>query len=218
MTPQPVEERKEQRKGRSDAAGGPDRSATLPCRGPAPWSGINRAGFTLFEVMVAVFLLAMVSSMIYSILNVSIKFSEKGENRILEFEREQGLLGLLERQIKNGWYDEQKKEVDITAEETMLRVVTRAPLLYPHAGVVVAVYRYDPQSSELYYLEKRDFYNTEYGSEYVPAFDEMQLLLEDCPPLSFAYEEDSSAVTVNYGDREMQFTPWCQVETREDVI
>ena len=198
--------------------GGPDAAGCEPCRGPAPWAWNNRAGFTLFEVMVAVFLLAMVSSMIYSILNVSIKFSEKGENTILAFEREQGLLGLLERQIKNGWYDEQKKEVDITAEETMLRIVTRAPLLYPHAGVVVAVYRYDPQNSELYYLEKRDFYNTDYGSEYVPPLDEMQLLMEDCPPLSFAYEEDSSAVTVNYDDRELQFTPWCQVEIREDVI
>jgi prepilin-type N-terminal cleavage/methylation domain-containing protein len=187
--------------------------------GPAvPGAATKAAGFTLFEVMVAVFLLAMVSSMIYSILNVSIRFSEKGEESILAAEREQGLLGLLERQIKNGWYDEQKKEVDITAEETLLRVVTRAPFFYPQAGVVVAVYRYDPDSANLYYLEKRDFYNIEYNSEYVPDLDDMRLLVEDCPPVSFAYEAGGSAVTVNYGDREFQFTPWCQVETRQDVI
>lgn len=185
---------------------------------PYPPGMARQQGFTLFEVMVAVFLLAMVSSMIYSILNVSIRFSEKAEKSILLLEREQGLTGILQRQIKNGWYDGQKKEVAIAADDTMLRIVTRAPLLYPLAGVVLAVYRYDPESATLYYLEKRDFYNIDYDDEYVPAYEDMQVLVENCLPLSFAYEEDSSAVTVLYDDREFSFTPWCQVETRTDAI
>ncbi|RJX33796.1 MAG: prepilin-type N-terminal cleavage/methylation domain-containing protein [Desulfurivibrio sp.] len=181
-------------------------------------AGAGGKGFTLFEVMVAVFLLTMVSSMIYSILNVSIRFAEKGDNRILLLEREHGLLGILQRQIRHGWYDEQKKQVAIVADDTMLRITTRAPLLYPLAGVVIAVYRYDPDSDTLYYQEKRDFYNIDYAEDYVPALEDMQVLVEDCRPLSFSYEEDSSSVTVIYDDREFNFTPWCQVETRTDEI
>lgn len=176
----------------------------------------KEAGFTLFEVMVAVLLLAMVSSMIYSILNVSIKFTEKGEEKILLLEREQGLLGLLQRQIKSGWYDAKKKEVLITADEETLRVVTRAPLLYPRAGTVLAVYRFDPASSSLYYLEKRDFYNIDYNEDYLPDYDDMMLLLANSAPLSFSYEDDSSAVTVFYDGKEHDFQPWCQVDARED--
>ncbi|MCJ7602968.1 MAG: prepilin-type N-terminal cleavage/methylation domain-containing protein [Desulfobulbaceae bacterium] len=187
-------------------------------KAPYPACMAREKGFTLFEVMVAVFLLAMVSSMIYSILNVSIRFSEKGEKSILLLEREQGLIGILQRQIKNGWYDEQKKEVAIAADDTMLRIVTRAPLLYPLAGVVLAVYRYDPESASLYYLEKRDFFNIDYGDDYVPAYEDMQELVENCRPLSFSYEENSSSVTVLYDGKEFNFTPWCQVETRTDAI
>ncbi|MBI5557594.1 MAG: prepilin-type N-terminal cleavage/methylation domain-containing protein [Deltaproteobacteria bacterium] len=172
-------------------------------------------GFTLFEVMIAVLLLAMVSSMIYSILNVSIRFSEKGEKSILLLERERGLLALLQRQISSGWYDRQKKEVVISAEESVLRVVTRAPLHYPQAGLVLAVYRYDAGSSTLYYQEKRDFYNIDYHSDYVPDFEEMTVLAENCPALSFSYEGNSNSVTVVYDGKEFDFTPWCQVETRE---
>ena len=186
---------------------------------PFPSWRTRERGFTLFEVMVAVLMLAMVSSMIYSILNVSIRFSEKGDNSILQLEREQGLIGILQRQIKNGWYDEQKKQVDIIApDETMLRITTRAPLLYPLAGVVIAVYRYDPDSATLYYLEKRDFYNIDYNEDYVPAYEDMQPLVENCLPLSFSYEENSSSVTVVYDGKEFNFTPWCQVETRTDEI
>ncbi|MBU0908859.1 MAG: prepilin-type N-terminal cleavage/methylation domain-containing protein [Proteobacteria bacterium] len=183
-----------------------------------PDSVAKQKGFTLFEVMVAVLMLAMVSTMIYSILNVSIRFAEKGDKSILLLEREQGLIGILLRQIKNGWYDEQKKEVAIAADDTMLRITTRAPLLYPLAGVVIAVYRYDPDSATLYYLEKKDFYNIDYGEDYVPAFEDMQVLVENCRPLSFSYEENSSSVTVVYDGKEFNFTPWCQVETRTDEI
>lgn len=178
----------------------------------------KRNGFTLFEVIVAMFLLAVISAMIFSILNVSIRFSEKGEKHILLLAREQGLIGLLQRQIKNGWYDEQKKAVDITADDTLLRISTRAPLLYPLAGIVVAVYRYDPERETLYYLEKRDYYNVDYGEEYIPDYIEMQPLIENCRPLFFSYDGNSSAVTVVYDGREYHFTPWCQIGTRTDPI
>ncbi|MBU4262017.1 MAG: prepilin-type N-terminal cleavage/methylation domain-containing protein [Proteobacteria bacterium] len=185
---------------------------------PYPDGMSREKGFTLIEVMVAVLMLAMVSSMIYSILNVSIRFAEKGDKSILLLEREQGLIGILQRQIKNGWYDEQKKAVDIAADDTMLRITTRAPLLYPLAGVVIAVYRYDLESATLYYLEKRDFYNIDYGDDYLPAYEDMQVLVEDCLPLSFSYTDNSSSVTVLYDGKEFNFTPWCQVETRTDAI
>ena len=180
---------------------------------------VEQKGFTLFEVIIAMLLLAMISTMIYSILNVSIRFSEKAEKSIVLMEREQGLIGLLQRQIRNGWYDEQKKDVVIiVADETTLRITTRAPLLYPQAGIVVAVYRYEPESESLYYLEKRDFYNVDYDPDYVPDYDEMQLLLTHCRSLWFSYEENRSAVTVTYEGNEYNFTPWCQNATRSDSI
>lgn len=186
---------------------------TTTARFPLP----GKEGFTLFEVMVAVLLLAMISSMIYSILNVSITFAEKGEKRIIRMEREQGLLNLLQRQIKGAWYDDRLKQVVITADEEILRVVTRAPLLYPYAGTVLALYRYDPDSQTLFYTEKRDFYNQEYD-DYIPEFDEMTALMNNCPLLTFSYPDDSSVVRVGYGEKEFEFWPWCQVQSREDSI
>ncbi|MFZ5760636.1 MAG: PulJ/GspJ family protein [Thermodesulfobacteriota bacterium] len=177
----------------------------------------RQGGFTLFEVMVAVLLLAMVSTMIYSILNVSITFSEKGEKRILALERKLGLLGLLERQIKCAVYDDRSKEVAMSADDTLFRLTTRAPLLYARAETVLAVYRYDPNRNILYYLEKRDFYNAEYEEDYIPDFEEMTVLIPDSPPLSFSYEEGESAVLILVDGEEHVFTPWCQIETRESV-
>ncbi len=178
----------------------------------------TQKGFSLFEVIIAVLLLAIISSMMYSILNVSLRFAEKGEKHILLLARKQGLIGLLQRQIKNSWYDEQKKKVDIIADDTTLRITTREPLLYPEAGIVVAFYRYDLGSEKLYYLEKRDFYNIDYNENYIPELDEMQILVEQCPPLSFAYGANESSVTVYYRDKEYTFSPWCQIETRMNSI
>ncbi|MCB2181679.1 MAG: prepilin-type N-terminal cleavage/methylation domain-containing protein [Desulfobulbaceae bacterium] len=176
----------------------------------------SQSGFTLFEVLIAVLLLAMISSMIYSILNVSIKFAEKGEKKILLMEREQGLLGLLQRQIKSAWYDDKSKQVLINADEERLNVVTRAPLLNPQVGTVLALYRYDPGSATLYYTEKRDFYNIEYADDYAPDYEDMMVLMDNCPPLTFSYPEESSDVTVEYDGSEYEFWPWCQVSSREN--
>ena len=106
----------------------------------------------------------------------------------------------------------------ISADEEILRIVTRAPLLYPHAGVVLAVYRFDSDSATLYYQEKRDFYNVDYEEDYVPDYDEMVVLIEESVPISFSYPDDSSSVVIVYEDMEYEITPWCQVSTREDAI
>lgn len=178
----------------------------------------KESGFTLFEVMVAVLLLAMVSSMIYSILNVSIKFTEKGESQILQMEREHGLLTLLQRQITSAWYDKKQKKVPLSADEHLLRVVTRQSMLYPYNKLVLALYHYDSGNRTLYYTEKRDFYNSDYDEDYVPEPDDMIVLMENCPSLTFTYEDDSSSVTVVYDEKEFEFTPWCQTAARENAI
>ncbi len=181
-------------------------------------AGSRQGGFTLFEVMVAVLLLAMVSSMMYSILNVSIKFSEKGEKKIVIMERRHALLSLLERQIKSAWYDDRLKQVVITAQDEVFRIVTRSPLLYPHAGTVLALYRYDPDVRVLYYTEKRDFYNIDYDNEFIPEYEDMMVLFDNAPLLTFSYPEDSSMVTISLDEETFEFRPWCQVASREDDI
>lgn len=170
----------------------------------------RNSGFTLFEVLVAVLLLAIISSMIYSVLNVGIRFSEQGEKKVLALERQIGLLELLQRQVMGGWYDERQKKVIVSAEDNRLTIVTTAPLLYPELGVVVACYRFDPGSESLYYKEKRDFFNTEYDDQYQPDFEEMYLLLEDAGPLQFGYDEESKVVQVTFMGKEYEFSPWCR--------
>lgn len=167
-------------------------------------------GFTLFEVLVAVLLLAIISSMIYSVLNAGIRFTEQGERKILSLERELGLLSLIQRQVQGGWYDERKKQVIISANDNLLRIITTAPLLYPELGVVMAFYRVDSDNEALYYLEKKDFYNADYNDEYEPDFDDMQLLLEGSGPLQFEYDEERKMVLVTFLGAEYEFSPWSQ--------
>ena len=171
--------------------------------------GDNR-GFTLFEVLVAVLLLAIISSMIYSVLNVGIRFSDQGEKKILTLERRAGLLSLLRRQVQGSWYDVRQKKVIISAEDNVLRILTTAPLLYPEAGVVAAFYRFDPDSEVLYYQEKRDFFNIDYDDQYLPDFEDMHLLLEESGPLEFSYDSDSKVVQIIFMGEEYEFAPWCQ--------
>lgn len=170
----------------------------------------RNSGFTLFEVLVAVLLLAIISSMIYSVLNVGIRFSDQGEKKILSLERQAGLLSLLRRQVQGGWYDAKQRKVIVSAEDNLLRVITTAPLLQPGAGVVAAFYRFDPNSEALYYQEKRDFFNTEYDDQYQPDFEDMHLLLEEAGPLEFGYDEDSKVVQVMFMGEEYEFFPWCR--------
>lgn len=150
----------------------------------------SQSGFTLFELLVAMLLLAMVSVMIYSVLNVGIRFSDQGNRHILAMERKYGFLSLLQRQIRSAFYDRKKRQLLISADADIFRVVTRNPYLYEYAGVVLAIYRYDATERAIYYTEKRDYYNIDYDDEYEPGFDEMILLATDEDGFEVSYDEE----------------------------
>ena len=170
----------------------------------------NQAGFSLFELMVAVLLLAMVSVMIYSVLSVGIKFSDKGSRKILEMERRYGFISLLQRQIKSAVYDVKKKEILMSGDAETFRVVTRNPYIYQSAGVVLAIFRYNSSESSIFYTEKRDYYNIDYDDEYVPEYDDMILLAVDEESFDIQYEQDASPeVTIEYRGEEYTLVPSC---------
>ncbi|MEJ2689554.1 MAG: prepilin-type N-terminal cleavage/methylation domain-containing protein [Deltaproteobacteria bacterium] len=169
----------------------------------------GRGGFTLIEVLVAMLMLGMVTVMIYSVLNVSIKMSDKGEKKIYEAARQQGVMRLLHDQIISARYDSLSQKVLISGDDEILRIVTRSPLRYRNNGVVLAIYRYDSSTDTLYYVEKQDYYNTDYNEEYVPAFDDMLVLGTGLEPISFTVDEKSQAVTVNYGEKSSLIVPKC---------
>lgn len=170
----------------------------------------GQRGFTLFELLVAMLLLAMVSVMIYSVLNVGIRFSEQGNRHILAMERKFGFLSLLQRQIRSAVYDEKKKKIMMSAGDDIFRVVTRNPYLYEYAGVVLAVYRYSSSERAIYYTEKRDYYNIDYGEEYEPAFDEMTLLASDEEGFEVVYDGDAGPeVTFTYQGESYSLVPRC---------
>lgn len=166
-------------------------------------------GFTLFEVLVAMLMLGMVSMMLYSVLHVSIKMSAKGEKAIYDAARQHGIMRLLHDQVLSAYYDSIARKVLISGQDEILRLVTRAPLRYRNDGVVLAVYRYDKASETLYYTEKRDYFSIDYGEDYVPDFDEMLVLSTRVKPISFAVDEDSQAVSVSYGEQSYTLLPKC---------
>jgi prepilin-type N-terminal cleavage/methylation domain-containing protein len=175
----------------------------------------GESGFTLFELLVAVLLLAMISVMIYSVLNVGIKFAEKGEKKILHMERRLSLVDLLHRQVKSAWYDNKRRKVIVSSDNDVFRLVTRCPLFYSAAGIVLAVYRFDPADGTLYYLEKRDYYNSDYDDEYVPDYDDMQQLLTDVASFALEYDEENGSVNLEFDEREYEFLPWCRKEEQQ---
>lgn len=177
----------------------------------------GQAGFTLFEVLIAMLLLAMVAAMIYSVLNVSIKFADQGGRKILAMERKYGFLILVQRQITSAVYDPAKKRILMSADDQAFRVVTRNPFIYPEAGVVLAIYRYNAGERAIYYTEKRDYYNTDYAlssplgggtDAYVPDFEEMTVLAQDEEPFSVQYDEEAGPeVLVTYRGEEYTLVP-----------
>lgn len=173
---------------------------------------ISQAGVTLFELMVAVLLLALVSTMIYSVLNVGISFADKGESQILAMEQEQGFLDLLHRQVSSAWYDPRQKKIRIVAEDDTLKIFTRQPLLYRTTGLVLAIYRYEPGEQTVYYTEKRDYYNIDYTDDYMPDFEDMYYLLTTPNSVAWSHDEETGAVLLDYGERQYEFIPKCQKE------
>jgi len=168
----------------------------------------DQTGFTLFEVLIAMVLLAMVAAMIYSVLNVGIKFTDQGGRKILAMERKYGFLSLVQRQIASAVYDPVKKRIMMSADDEIFKLVTRNPFVYPEAGVVLAIYRYNAGERAIYYVEKRDYYNTDYSDEYVPDFEEMTVLAQDEEPFSVQYDEEAGPeVIVTYRDEEYALVP-----------
>lgn len=172
--------------------------------------GKGQGGFTLFEVLIAMVLLAMVAVMLYSVLNVGIKFTSQGERKILAMERKYGFLILVQRQITSAVYDAVKKRIMMSADEELFKVVTRNPYIYPEAGVVMAIYRYNAGEQAIYYTEKRDYYNIDYGDDYVPEFNEMTVLARDEEEFSVQYDEETGPeVLFTYRGEEYALVPKC---------
>ena len=168
------------------------------------------AGFTLFEVLISMILLSMVAVMLYSVLNVGIKFTDRGGRKILAMERKYGLLTLVQRQITSAVYDPKLRRILMVADDDILKLVTRNPFVYPEAGVVLAIYRYNAAERAIYYAEKRDYYNTDYDDEYVPDFTEMTVLARDEDAFSVIYDgETSPEVTFTFRDEEYTLVPKC---------
>jgi len=169
----------------------------------------TQRGLTLFELMVAMVLLVMVSVMLYSVLNVGINFAKKGEGRIQYIAKERALLELLHRQVHGAWYDRRQKKLFIEGDENLLKLVTTSPLFEPDAGLILAIYVYDPDDQVLYYSEKIDFYNVDYQEDYQPSREEMTIIMTEVPDFSMIYEENKGALAVTFQGAEYEFVARC---------
>lgn len=173
----------------------------------------NQQGVSLFELLVAVLLLGMISAMIYSVLNVGISIAAKGEKKILAIQQEQGFLEVLHRQVKGAWYDSKQRKIMIRGSEDLLHIFTRQPLLYNRtSGLILAIYRVNPADNAVYYAEKRDYYNQDYTEGYAPDFDEMLRLYQPVSELAWSYDPGTASLTVTSGEKQYQLFPRCLPE------
>ncbi len=178
-----------------------------------------QGGFSLFEVLIAMTLLAMVAVMIYSVLNVGIRFTDQGGRKILAMERKYAFLTLVQRQISSAVYDSVNRRIMMQADEALFKVVTRNPFIYPEAGVVLAIYRYNEGERAIYYTEKRDYYNIDYGEDYVPDFAEMTVLARDEEPFAVQYDEEASPeVLFTHRGEEYALVPKCADEAARQKL
>ena len=171
----------------------------------------SRQGVTLFELLVAMLLLVMVTSMLYSVLNAGIKFSDKGENRIGLIEQERSLLDILHKQVHGAWYDPRQRKVSIIGDRDTLKMVTSAPLIEHQAGLVLAIYRYDRNDQALYYTEKVDFYNPDYDEDYEPALRDMTVLVHDLEDIDLDFDDEDGLVKISYLGLEHELVPRCWI-------
>ena len=170
----------------------------------------SQRGVTLLELLLAVMLLTMVSAMLYSVLNVSMKFAARGEDKILQIAREGSLLELIHQQVHGAAYSAKTRQVLLTADDEYLKVVTNHALIFRDWGRVLAIYRYEPGEDILYYTEKLDFYNQDYGEDYLPDFDDMVVLLRNVGGLAMEYDEEEAVLTVNYNGGTYEIIPRCR--------
>lgn len=173
----------------------------------------GEGGFTLFEILIAMVLLAMVAVMLYSVLNVGIKFTDQGGRKILAMERKFAFLSLVQRQIASAVYDTNQRKILMWADEDSFKVVTRNPYVYAEAGIVLAIYRYNDVDRAIYYLEKRDYYNTDYGEDYLPDFTEMSVLAWDEDSFSVQYDPEATPELVfSFRGEDYALVPKCADE------
>lgn len=195
------------------------RKAALPrSRRPAPSQAgrHHTAGLSLLEVMVALLLLTIAAAMIASMLDRSLFFADRGEGKSREIEEHYALVALLQRQVQAGWFNPRTKKVEISGDRDLVRLVTAIPFQAGTGRVVMAFYRYNPDDNTLYYLEKKDFYNTEY-SDMVPDYSEMTALISGARGLGLEFDETTTTVTLTYGPRSYAFRPWCAARSTEEV-
>lgn len=184
----------------------PRRPPPGPARGAR---GLAERGVTLLELLVAMLVLAMVSAMLYSVLNVAIGFSSKGEARARQAGRGHAFLELLHRQVHGTWYDRKQKKVLIESLGNQLTMVTTAPLLNRDLVLVLAVYLYDPDADVLYYTEKKDFYKSDYRQNYQADPREMLVLMTEVDDLGLDYQADEGLLKVTYRGRQHAMTVRC---------
>jgi len=171
-------------------------------------------GFTLFEVLVAMLLLGMIAAMIYSVLNVGVTVTAKGEKEILVMSQRSSFLSLLQNQVLAAWFDEKENKPHISTQEGILKLITCAPLLDKNARVVLAVYYYDTVNNVVYYVEKKDFYNSEYKEDdYIPRQDEMVALFTPQEPLAMEFDPEENILHLSLGAEEYQLVPKCPNST-----
>jgi hypothetical protein len=91
----------------------------------------------------------------------------------------------------------------------MLRLVTRRPLLFHDAGVVLAIYRFDAAEQTVFYTEKKDFYNPDFDTDYLPDFDEMVAIISSEKDFLIEYDSEVGTVTLEYENGQYAFTPRC---------
>jgi prepilin-type N-terminal cleavage/methylation domain-containing protein len=169
----------------------------------------GQRGVTLLELLVAMILMVMISTMLYSVLNAGIGFSRKGGDKLHRVERDRSLLDLLHRQVLGAWYDMPLKKVRLSAEGDYLQLVTTAPLLNRDAGLVLALYLYEPAEDTLYYTERRDFYNPAYEKDYRPDRSDMEVLMKEVGGISWVFDNDRGMLQVIYGGKEYSLAARC---------
>lgn len=167
----------------------------------------NQQGLTLLEVMISVLIFSMISVLIFSILDRSVVFTAKGEKRVRSLEQHYSLTNLVRKQVQGAFITKSTITIN-TPSDHQFSIITTASIMYPPSTLIVAFYDFDPQTGILYYTERRDFYNLEYGEQF-PAIEEMIPLLTSSAPFSLERQEDSNWVTLKLAGKTYTFHPFC---------
>ncbi len=166
-------------------------------------------GFTLLEVMISIVIFGMISTLIFSILDRSFVFTEKGEAKILKIEQQNGFIDLVRRQVQGAWVDPRRRTTHINSEnEQQFSIVTTSSIMFAGSPLVVAFYEFEPSTNTVYYTERKDFYNPDYVEQF-PNQEEMIPLLNVDDSFSLQTDENSDFVILFLNNKEYIFHPFC---------